>query len=370
MEELSMDHEEDETPLTDDELRKREKLEKEKQQIIRDIADVKVSNLQQKIAWLLNHYPEARNSDITCQLKYWSIFESEKYNPSAITPDDLYKLTKLTSISRARAKIQNTHKLFLASPEVRKRRGKLEEEEKQKALEERPSYPVYVVYADESGKTGNHLIVGSMWILNGIETLRLVQKIDDWRVKNDFHSELHFKAINKSKLPLYLDLIGLIKEVSSTISFKSLSVERRGIGNVNTALTQLYLHLLIKGVEHENSTSRAPLPRSIQLWKDSEEPGSDKLMLEDIKIRLKELSETIFDKKLVVDDFHAVDSKSLVLIQLADLFTSSINRRLNASGSRTSPKDTFAEQMLSTFGMVEIDEKISAVGDCAFYHGL
>ena len=350
--------------------KKIKKLEKEKRQILQDIANAKVDTLQQKIAWTLNHYAEARNSDITCQLKFWKIFEKEHYDPATFTPQDLYKLTKLTSIARARAKIQNVHNLFLAKPEIRRRRGKLAEQEKQKALEDTPSYPVYAVYADESGKTGEHLIVGSMWILNGIETMHLVRKIEEWRKKQDFRRELHFKKITKSNLPLYLEVLEIVKERSSAISFKALSVERKGIKNIHDGLTHLYLNLLIRGVEHENSSGRAPLPRNIQLWKDSEQPGSDKLMLEDIKNRIREVAKTIFNNQLYADAFIAVDSKTLVLIQLADLFTSSINRTLNASGNRTSAKDDFARAMLSKFGMTTKENIISNIGDCAYHSGL
>lgn len=370
MDDLISEDQIEEIPQSQEEIKKREKLEKEKNQILRDVADSKVDNHQQRIAWILNHYPNTRDSDITCQIRYWELFESDIYSSSSFNPKDLYKLTKLTSIARARAKIQNVHKLFLASPEVRKRRGKLEEEEKQKALEDRPSYPTYAVYADESGKTADHLIVGSMWIINGIETLNLVRELENWRKAKDFHSEFHFKKINKSKYPLYLDVIKIIKKRATAISFKALSVERKGISDVNKALTQLYLNLLIKGIEHEHSTSRAPLPRSIQLWKDSEEPGSDKLMLEDIRNRLREQASSVFENKLFVDDFHAVDSKSLVLIQLADLFTSSVNRLLNATGSQAAPKDDFARAMLSEFGINVENECITSVGDCSFYTGL
>jgi len=65
-----------------------------------------------------------RDSDVTLQLRYWEQFEKDLYDGRAITPSDLYKLTRLTSLSRARAKIQNTFGLFAASDEVRARRGK------------------------------------------------------------------------------------------------------------------------------------------------------------------------------------------------------------------------------------------------------
>ena len=276
----------------------------------------------------------------------------------------------MTSIARARAKIQNVHKLFLATPDVRKKRGTLEEEEKQKVSEERPSYPLYVVYADESGKTADYLIVGSMWILNAMETFSLVKEIADWRKRNKFESEFHFKKITEAKLPFYLEIIDILKDKGAALSFMSLSVERRGIGNINDGITQLYQNLLIKGIDHENKTGRAPLPRSMQLWKDSEQVGRDKLMLEEIKNRMREVSKTLFDGKLYIDEFQAVDSKALILIQLADLFTSSINRILNATGSRDSAKDVFAEKMLDTFGIRISDEKLSAIGDCAFHMSL
>ena len=73
---------------------------------------------------------------------------------------------------------------------------------------------------------------------------------------------------------------------SNTISFKALSVERRGINKANEALTDLYYLLLVKGVEHEHSTGRGVLPRGLQLWKDAEEPGFDKILLENVQDRV------------------------------------------------------------------------------------
>ncbi len=93
-------------------------------------------------------------------------------------------------------------------------------------------------------------------------------------------------------------------------------------------------------------------------------------MLEDIKNRIREVAKTIYNNELYADEFVAVDSKTLVLIQLADLFTSSINRTLNASGNRTSAKDDFAKAMLSTFGMTKEKENISSIGDCAYHFSL
>lgn len=317
--------------------------------ILSAAAGGKLETTTARVAWVLNHFPETRDSDIALQLKYWECFND--YSRGAIYPEDLYKLPRLTTLSRARAYIQNIHKLFLASPEVRKQRGTLEEEEKEKAISQRPSYPIFAVYADESGKTGAHLIVGSLWFLHGYETYRISEEIREWRERRSFKDEFHFKNIGKYNFPLYLEIAETIAKNSNVISFKAISVERSGTKDTQAALSQLYYHLLIRGVEHEDESGRAPLPRSIQVWKDAESPGPDKLLLSELEDKLKQASKTRFGEKLYVDHLEVVDSKKLDLIQLADLFTSSINRILNTESEKEGPKDDFAKYFLEIVGM-------------------
>lgn len=83
----------------------------------RAVLSAKFDTIQERVAWILNHFPDTRNSDITLQLKYWDRFEPDLYDGRAIEPDDMYKLTRLTSLQRARAKIQNSYGLFQASPD-------------------------------------------------------------------------------------------------------------------------------------------------------------------------------------------------------------------------------------------------------------
>jgi hypothetical protein len=355
----------------DDPLEKEKKLELEKEQILKSVVNSNMDTMLNKVAWILNHYPDARDSDITCQLKYWSTFEPEISGSGYISVEDLYKLTRLTSITRARARIQNTHRLFLANPEVQKRRGVLEDEEKEKALEQKHNYPVYSVYADESGKTSDYLVVGSMWILDGIETYHLTKRIEEWKKETNFKDELHFQSINNNNIGYYREVLEIVKNKSSAISFKAISLERKGIKSVADAFTHLYYHLLVRGVEHEHSTGRAPLPRSIQLWKDAEEPGSDKLMILQIRERLQQAAKITFDDKLQIDEMRAIDSRNLLLIQLADLFTSSISRILNKErNGQIKPKDRFAEDFLQTFGSNKELREYDDVGDCVFYANL
>ncbi|MCZ6678082.1 MAG: hypothetical protein O7E52_12610 [Candidatus Poribacteria bacterium] len=280
--------------------------------LLRFVASSRLDTIAQRVAWTLNNHLDSRNSDITLLLKYWEYFDSDIYDRVSIRPDDLYRLTHPGSIIRARARIQNQLRLFQASPEVRQRRKTLAEEEREKAIEKSVSYPVFAVFADESGKTQRHLIVGSLWILHGPESWRLFNQIRKWREERNFTKEFHFQSINLSNIDHYLDVVNLLIENSSAVSFKVISVERSGAGPVDAAIGRLYYYLLVRGIEHEVETGRGPLPRTLQLWKDAEAVGRDKLLLADIKDRITMHSKKRFDGKLHVDTFGVSTQKEMI----------------------------------------------------------
>jgi hypothetical protein len=116
-------------------------------------------------------------------------------NGKAGREEDLYRLTRLTSIARSRARIQNALKLFQASSTIRKRRGKLEDDERERAIDEGAPPSALAVFADESGKNQENLIVGGIWIADSRELFAIDQAIAKWRESSGFRSELHFVGI-------------------------------------------------------------------------------------------------------------------------------------------------------------------------------
>lgn len=345
---------------------KRERLEAEKATVVRAVASAKFDTIQERVAWILNHFPNTRNSDIALMLKYWERFEPDLYDGRAIEPEDMYKLTRLTSLQRARAKIQNSYGLFQANPDVKRRRGKLSEEEKERAAAQQPDHPIFAVYADESGKTQEHLVVGSMWFPYAEELGPLTLSVQNLKRQYNFKAELHFKEISANKLPFYKELARLLSREANTFSFKAVSVERRGVGNTADALRELFYILLLNGVKHELDSGRAVLPRKLQLLKDAEEPGSDKLTLEWLKDQMGAAAVNHFDGELEPDIFMVENSELSVALQVTDLFTSSINRQLNATGNKTQPKDEFAKYFLNAVNLNSATKE-EGIGD-AVYH--
>ena len=66
---------------------------------------------------------------------------------------------------------------------------------------------------------------------------------------------------------------------------------------------------------------------------------------------MKQASTSRFGNGLSVDLLQALDSKGQVFLQIADLFTSSINRVLNAEGKREGPKDQLADYLLERLAL-------------------
>lgn len=328
--------EETDAELSDEVAAARDKL-------LESVAAHETKTVEQRVARLLNFFPETRNSDITLQLRYWEEFEAE-YNPAGFLPEDLYKLKRLTTLTRARARIQNAYRLFQADAEIRKHRGTLEKEAHEYEADA-ASYPVYTVYADESGKSHGQFIVGSYWILEGHQNVEIYNTLQSWKDSQPgAPDEFHFQNVKASNLDIHKAFIDVIVDNMTAASFKYVTVPRQGLRS-SDAYRELFCQLMSRGVAHEHGTGRATLPRNLQLLKDADEEGADKLLFEHLRERLVAASKNQFDGGLFVDLLHAVKSHRNILIQVADLFTSSVNRIVNGPAS-SHAKDTLAKYFL------------------------
>ena len=346
---------------------KAERIEREKQALLARIASSSLSSMHHRVAWLMNHHPDTRNSDIALQIRYWRTFEKGILNGDYVKLDDLYRLPRLHSLVRARARIQNSYRLFQADPAVRELRGTLEEDEREKAIET-PDHPVYAVFLDESGKDSPNLIVGSLWFLSGGEdALKLQLASSELKQKRKFPHEFHFSKVSKEDIPTYKELVDIFITQGVTISFKFISVERAGIKNSKVALDDLFYLLITRGIDHEILTRRAPLPRILDVWKDLEEVGADKLLTANLEMKLKQAAASIYGGKLFVQRCVALDSKSNIFLQMADLVAGSANRVLSRGSSTANHKDELADYVLTRLGVAMTPNANGSIGDLAVH---
>lgn len=326
-----------------------EKREREGQDLLNRVLCGNIENIKDRVAFILNNSTDARNSDVILAWEYWKGFESEILSGNSVNLSQMLLLTKISSLCRIRAKIQNEYKLFVADEAVRQYRGMLDDNMRQEAIEDKPSGTgVYSVYIDETGKTQQYLSVGSLWLLNyGYSHIAKTNILKEWKRDNNINFEFHFTKMSNSSLETYKAFFAKFLSLYPEIGFKLIVVNNSGFADVNTAITDLTYHLISKGITHEDSSGRAPLPRVLTVYIDNEEIGSDRVKLENVKARLKNQN----TPGLFVEEFRAVASNENFYIQAVDLFTGAVNRKLH-SPSGTHAKDQLADYILN---MVNLD---------------
>ena len=179
-------------------------------------------------------------------------------------------------------------------------------------------------------------------------------KLIEWRATTGFKDELHFTEVDERSLSYFKEAVDIVVENASALSLKYVAVPRAGAGPVRDLVPKLIYHLVVRGILHEHESGRAPLPRNLQLWKDAEEPGYDRMVLAELGDRLRNAAAGRFNGQLVIDILEAADSKDNDLLQVADLFTASINRIINPPDPlprNPGPKDELARYVVSRTGV-------------------
>lgn len=345
-----------------------ERVERDRERIFRGVLRGEDDTIEKRVALLLNHYPDTRDSDLRLQLTYWRVFDG--WDGAPISEEQMFAYARLPSLTRVRARIQNQLRLFRASPSVQQRRGTLEEEERERAREAPDRSASLTVFADESGKNETFLIVGGVWFGDSADVFALQRAILKWRQARAFDAELHFVRVNDQTEALFREAIDLTLATAASISFKALRLPRHGLSNVPDALDRMLYHMLIDGVSHEHETGRSPLPRELVLWKDQETPGTDALRLADLRDRIAQAGSTVFSGRLQTGEFKAVPSDEFDVMQIADLFVGAIGRRINTPNANPRAKDRFAEYLLGAVGLPAGPEIIDLGGDAVLTTGL
>lgn len=319
-----------------------------------------IKNVTQKVGAILNRYDETRNSDVALMIKYWETFEG--HTGSSITHKQLFKLQRLTTIARARAKIQNEYKLFLPTDErVRKHRKELADEEAEFQIATKPALPILHIYADETGKTDDYVIVGAFWILddrrNGEIKKQLISWINEAKDKiPNFPREFHFKDLSNdgSDLEAYIEFFNKVIGLSDVISFKAIGVNKTKLKKVRLQdlLDELYYQMIRLGVNHEVNTGRINYPKQISYIKDMEGDES-RFHIEQLSQKITDNLKMQYEEKLRLNTYMPIDSKIERFLQVADLFTASVNRVINhqPKNNKKNAKDALAGHIIDLLDM-------------------
>ncbi|PRH29732.1 DUF3800 domain-containing protein [Burkholderia multivorans] len=356
---IAADSEKDPGPADADREAKRAAARlKAKESLIASLAGGDFSNQQTRVAHILNLHPAARNSDVALALKYWETFQPEIYNPGGIKPADFFKLDRVPFLVRARAKIQNEYELFQAEEKVRRRRKGREDEMREAVLNDEAPRQMLQVFSDETGKGEDHVIIGSVWVLNGRAVYDVSKAIRDWQAVSKFaRREIHFSAFGKGDVDAVTDYLNVVAANREFLSFKLIAVNKRNSRRpIDEVVQRLHEFMLVRGLRHEIESGRVGVPRHVAVTMD-EEQSIDRIALTEIRNRVSEgIERANLDGVTLDERFNNVSSKDSALVQLADVVAGAANRQLNFKGERNY-KDEIADRVMDVLELkLEEDE--------------
>jgi hypothetical protein len=347
--------------------KKKARLEKEKLELLASLAGGDYSVMKTKVAAILNLYPHTRNSDIALTLKYWETFQPHIFNENGIMPKDLFKLERLHYIVRVRAKIQNEYGLFQADDKIRNHRKNREEDMLDAVLQDEAPRRLVSIFADETGKNQDYVIVAAIWALTGRSVFTVSMAIQEWQQKSAWAKrEVHFaKFGNKDFEPLE-EYLNVVLENREFLSFKVIAVEKaKTRRSIEETVQKLHEHMLVRGVEHEVRSGRIDLPRDVELTVD-EEQSLDPFVLSEMHRRIALDFGNNYQGQLSLCSIQTTSSRNSPLVQLADLVAGAVNRRLNHRGDRNY-KDDMADRIINVLGLTLNEEDLPSLDSTALF---
>ncbi len=340
------------------------RLQAETENLENSLSTSDFSTLRTGVAFILNTYPASRNSDVTLQLKYWEHFEPEVLED--FNPNTLYQGTRLTSIARSRAKIQNEYGLFRADEVIRRGRRAQEDWTKEAMLQDQPGIPSISVYADESGKTDRCKIIAGVWSGDGHELFKFQGASTQWLESHRGPHEFHFVDVSPSSIDSYMAYWDWVMDNFVSLGFKAVIIDSQKLNRkIQETFHELYTLYIVHGLRHEWSTGRAPTTyTNINVLVDEEDSLKDAILRDKIHNAITDdIRRQGLQDVARIERISHFNSRELKGLQLADLFSGTVNRYTNTLGNGSHVKDRLANHIRDSLDIRWDGTKLQPQGD-------
>ena len=326
-----------------------DELQQERDRLLADIADSRLGSQEQRVAYLLERFPETRDSDVALYIRYWRRFQAHviaDWNP--IDLEILYELDRPDSISRLRRHIQNKLQLFRGMEATAERRDLLQKELHEYLLAHEGLPPEIRLYLDETGNEGDKTFVGvgGICVMNWQQYAKFAAAIEQWRRELGSPETIHFADTQSyARLEQAVNLLAELQKRRSGLLFVGYALSSRG--RTHQDLFSLFVQLAMDTLRHMRTHQCLNGPRCLRIVKEAD-PGFDQMYLEKMNKELSDLVALEFPGQVVVAPVHAETKGREVFLECADLIAGGMQRRELAKGSK--PKDRLAEAVVNVTG--------------------
>lgn len=316
--------------------------------MLADIANSYLATREQRVAHILQRFPETRDSDTALCIRYWKKFQAdvlERWHPLEL--EVLFELDRIETIGRVRRMIQNDLRLFRGIEDTRRAREAMQQEFHEYIAAHRDTLPEVRFYLDETGNEGDKTYTGvaGVCIINWKQYEKHYAALEQWRAKQGWPGTIHFSETGSDKVDRAVALLQQLHARRSGVLFLGYSLASRG--RTHEDLFSLFIQLVVDSLKYLRDCGCLSENRSVRVVKEAD-TGFDNLFLEKMTKRLGEAVALEFPGRLAVVPVEAVTKGRHVLLECADLIAGDMQRR--ALGKGRNPKDRLAEAIINVTG--------------------
>lgn len=319
-----------------------------RQKMLAEIANSYLATREQRVAHILQRFPETRDSDTALCIRYWKKFQAdvlERWRPLEL--EVLFELDRIETIGRVRRIVQNELRLFRGIEDTRRAREAMQAEFHEYLAAHRDSLPEVRFYLDETGNEGDKTYTGiaGVCIINWRQFEKHHAAMEQWRSKQGWPETIHFSDTGADKVDRAVSLLQKLQSRRSGVLFLGYSLPSRG--RTHEDLFSLFIQLVVDSLKYLRECKCLTENRSVRVIKEADS-GFDSLFLRKMTKQLGEVVALEFPGELTVLPVEAVAKGRTVLLECADLIAGGMQRRALRKGRN--PKDRLAEAVINVTG--------------------
>lgn len=310
------------------------------------VANSGIATVEQRVAFILQRYPDTRDDDISLVIEYW-----RRFNASVLAErvplelDVLYELELYGNITRMRAYIQNQLKMFGASPHIRRNRNERQMEFYDLLAAARSTTAEIRIYLDDTGNEGRGFTgFAGLCAINWKQYAVHHAALEEFRRTLPL-ATIRYADLDATSRPHAEKLLEKVRERCSGLLFLSHAVHSRS--DTHRTRMSLLVQLLTATLEKLDQLGCLSHPIGVLVVKEAED-GFDQMWLDQLRGDMAYQIASIFPDRVKLSDLQAWPKGREVMLEIADLIAGAVQRRTFPGGHN--PKDRLADLVFNLTG--------------------
>lgn len=330
------------------ELALSEEKERERRALRAALGNSEYGTVEQKVARILQQYPETRCSHTRLAIQYWSTFDADKLAEwDSLSLDVLLDLENFENIERAARNIQNTLRLWSGPERFRFLRNARQLTFYEYFAEQRKGDPEIRLYLDETGtdnKSG-YLAVAGICAADWRQYGRYHAALSQWREGLNYPGTMHAADVTSDIRP-QLALLSQLRRRRGGLLFVAHVMLARAV--THRELELLFVQIALDTVRALDDSHCLGEPKALTIFKEADE-GFDGVFLRPMRNELAEALAADFRGRVYLKDVQALPKGREVLLEAADQIVHGLQRRALHKGRN--PKDRLGEAVMNVTGL-------------------